>query len=322
VAAGAGVRVVYATDGDNNPWAQRATERRLRIRIADRARFGARRRAETLAALDRLAVPRECAHFLAFPDQGLTGLLMSDAAAVRRALAPHLSGWRPTLVAGPTAADLHPDHSALAVLARLALAATPPDRTPRELACLVHNPALRHHGGNSLVLSLTSAERERKRLAIECHASQLHLRGPWLRSFGGERETFLEAPWPGEAPHPVTSVRSESDRVIVAFQTQPRVRSFGARALLVVAERSAGVAATLAVAVPLVTGAAAVRQTPAAAAPAHAAFTGGPWGGELSFPAGLLAGAGRIWVKLERRFGFFDEAGWLELTLPDPAPTV
>ncbi len=307
--------MIYATDGENNPWAQRASERRLRIRAADRARFGARRRAETLAALDRLGVARECAHFLAFPDQGLTDLLIADAARACETLAPHLSDWRPTVVAGPTAADLHPDHSALAVLARLALAAAPPGGRPRELASLVHNPALRLHGAPTCRLALTQAERDRKRAAILCHASQLVLRGPWLRSFGGEHETFVGTPWPDAAPHPVTALRLAGKELVVAFRSHARPRSFGTRTLLLLAEHAAGEIAALAVRVPLFTGAATVRELPAQKTSASAAFSGGPWGGELRFPADLLAGTRRVFIKLERRFGFFDEAGWLELPL-------
>jgi len=66
VAAGAAVRVLFATDGDNNPWPQRASERRWRITIADRARWGRRRRGEALAALASLGVPADSAHFLAW----------------------------------------------------------------------------------------------------------------------------------------------------------------------------------------------------------------------------------------------------------------
>jgi hypothetical protein len=36
---------------------------------------------------------------------------------------------------------------------------------------------------------------------------------------------------------------------------------------------------------------------------------------ELGMPAASLAGARRAYVKLERRFGFFDESGWHPITL-------
>jgi LmbE family N-acetylglucosaminyl deacetylase len=315
VAASAAIRVVYATDGENNPWAQRASEHRFRIGAADRTRFGAARRAETLAALNRLGVPSECAHFLAFPDQGLTDLLTSHAALACEALAPHLAGWRPTVVAGPTAADLHPDHSALAVLARLVLAAASPGVRPRELACLVHNPALRHHAAATCSLALTAAERDRKRAAIVCHVSQLHLRGPWLRSFGADSETFLAVPWPAGAPHPVSAPHENGDQLVIAFDTHPRARSFGARTLVLIVE-SAGPIAALGIPLPCFSGATDILPLSSGVTTERASFVGGPWGGELRLPANLFARARRVWVKLERRFGFFDEAGWLEISIP------
>ena len=55
-AAGAAVRVVFATDGDNNPWPQRWCERRWHIGPAERERWGRRRRGEAEAALARLGV--------------------------------------------------------------------------------------------------------------------------------------------------------------------------------------------------------------------------------------------------------------------------
>src|SRR5262249_6212705 len=71
VRAGARVRVIYATDGDNNPWPQRAIERKWCLTEFDRARWGQLRRKEALNALEVLGVRRSDAHFFALPDQGL-----------------------------------------------------------------------------------------------------------------------------------------------------------------------------------------------------------------------------------------------------------
>ncbi|MFB3894133.1 MAG: hypothetical protein ACE15C_19185 [Phycisphaerae bacterium] len=37
-----------------------------------------------------------------------------------------------------------------------------------------------------------------------------------------------------------------------------------------------------------------------------------PHGGRITLPAPVLSPADRIFVKIDRRFGFFDEAGWCE----------
>src|SRR5215469_15441345 len=76
VRAGAAIRVVYVTDGDNNPWPQRVLERKWRLNAADRKRWGKLRRAEALAALHVLGVNALAARFLALPDQKLTTILI------------------------------------------------------------------------------------------------------------------------------------------------------------------------------------------------------------------------------------------------------
>src|SRR5467141_2591972 len=51
VSAGAAIHVLYATDGDDNPWPQRVLERKWRLDATDRRRWGQLRRTEALAAL-------------------------------------------------------------------------------------------------------------------------------------------------------------------------------------------------------------------------------------------------------------------------------
>src|SRR5215475_693274 len=75
-AASAATRVVYVTDGENNPWPQRFLERKWRLDSHDRKRWGQLRRAECLAALRVLGHDPASACFLTMPDQGLTGLLV------------------------------------------------------------------------------------------------------------------------------------------------------------------------------------------------------------------------------------------------------
>ncbi|PYT15135.1 MAG: hypothetical protein DMF51_07340 [Acidobacteria bacterium] len=137
IARGGRARVVFATDGDNNPWTQRLVEGRIRIRPDDSARFGRRRRAEALAALAELGLAADDALFLGLPDQAITDLVIAgDGGAVER-LAAVLRDWRTTLLVLPSLFDLHPDHSALAVLMRLALERASPDPLPRALSYIV-----------------------------------------------------------------------------------------------------------------------------------------------------------------------------------------
>jgi len=119
VRAGAAVRVVYATDGDDNPWPQRVLERKWRLNAADRKRWGELRRTEALAALRVLGLRPSSARFLALPDQKLTRLLTHDCKPALERFATIIAEWVPTHILVPSVADTHPDHNALAVMLRL-----------------------------------------------------------------------------------------------------------------------------------------------------------------------------------------------------------
>src|SRR2546422_11048314 len=93
VRAGAAIRVVYATDGDDNPWPQRVLERKWRLNAADRKRWGKLRRTEALAALRVLGVGAADARFLALPDQRLTGLLLHDCRSILARFAAIITEW-------------------------------------------------------------------------------------------------------------------------------------------------------------------------------------------------------------------------------------
>ncbi len=97
VAAGGAARVIFATDGDNNPWPQRVIEHRWQLEAADRARWGARRRAEALAALACLGVSANHTRFLGYPDQGLTAhwrpKTVGHPCRGNRRLAPNAPGY-------------------------------------------------------------------------------------------------------------------------------------------------------------------------------------------------------------------------------------
>jgi LmbE family N-acetylglucosaminyl deacetylase len=171
-ARGVPMRVVFATDGDDNPWPQRVVERRLWIDANARARWGSRRRGEGYAALEALGLPRECAVFLGLPDRGLTRLLLDQPTQAVRSLAAQIAEWRPSVLVMPSLRDQHPDHNALAVLTLVALWTFPVDERPIVLTYVVHpfDTALFPDG---LGLRLTSTEQARKRQAVECHAAQL-----------------------------------------------------------------------------------------------------------------------------------------------------
>jgi len=318
VTAGAAVRVLFATDGDNNPWPQRAIERRWRITIADRARWGRRRRGEALAALACLGVPADSARFLGYPDQGLTALLLAGSEELLVTLVAEIAEWRPTLLVTPSALDRHPDHSALAVLVRCALARLGPDQ-PRftEISYLVHAGPATH---NWLHLRLCTEEQARKRAAILCHTSQLALSRRRFLAFAADSERFITPADPSacDEHHPVR--RAVLDGSILRLEVVMRARpgAFGKLTLYVATDDLIKGGVRRAVVLPGKPARVNVHDVVSGAVIRQARFCGNWQRGEVLFPLSALLPAESVFVKLERQFGFFDEAGWRELPIVRP----
>ena len=184
--AGATVRVVFATDGDNNPWPQRWIEKRWRIDAHARAKWGARRRVEATRALVVLGVDQDELRFLGWPDQGLTDCLMNNEMA-ERTLAEEISAFSPTQVALPALADRHPDHGALGMLVNLALRRGDIDCT--HLEYVVHGSS-----AGATALECSRDRKERKLRALDEHASQLVLSGKRLQRIAARDECFTVLP--------------------------------------------------------------------------------------------------------------------------------
>src|SRR5207237_9308323 len=107
---------------DDNPWPQRAVERRWRLSASDRERWGKLRRSEALAALLRAGIHPAGVQFLALPDQGLTDLLLRQCNSALTRIAQVINDSSPTDILVPSLSDIHPDHNAVAVMMRLIFA--------------------------------------------------------------------------------------------------------------------------------------------------------------------------------------------------------
>ncbi|MDR2013298.1 MAG: PIG-L family deacetylase [Rhodanobacter sp.] len=182
--AGAALRIVFATDGDNNPWPQRWIERRWHIGARERARWGERRRQEVSAALRVLGVDAQATRFLGWPDQGLTERLMRDDEAVT-ILAGEIRAFAPTHVALPALADRHPDHGALRVLGDLALLRA--ECTATRLSYVIHGDG---SPVDAYVAPGDEARLQCKRQALLAHASQLVLSRQRMLGLAGQPERF------------------------------------------------------------------------------------------------------------------------------------
>lgn len=223
--AGADVRVLFATDGDNNPWPQRWLERRWRIGAAERAAWGARRRAEAQVALARLGVGARVAdaQFLGWPDQGLTAMLMDDAGAVD-GLRERIAAYVPSHVAMPVLDDAHPDHSAMRVMMELALLQA--DVRCARLGYRVHGtPSPR-----ALRFAADVGVATRKREALEAYASQLALSRRRIVAMAGRVEAF-------EAQSLAATIEGNPASIAIPCAC-PRARMLSRDLLLVLATRN------------------------------------------------------------------------------------
>jgi len=325
-AAGATVRVVFLTDGENNPWPQRLMERRWRIGQAERARWGRLRRREALAALGTLGVSRDDVVFLGLADQTLTEILLDTHRDAVTRLSEIIRRWRPSLLVSPSPRDLHPDHSAAAVLVHFALA-----RLSREtpsfarVEYLVHTRPSRKRGPHALLLPLSSEQRARKRRAILCHASQLPLRPRSLLARARSTEAFLAAPQRPSLScedHPVRKAVVRDGRLQLELVMRPGPGAFGRVTLYFVASNHGQDAAKLFTSLPdgrrfprnrhrVVS----LRDLATNSVVLTGQYRGDRRRGRLWLPHRTFARMDRVFVKLERRWGFFDEAGWRELPL-------
>lgn len=199
LAAGAAVRVVFATDGDNNPWPQRWSERRWHIGAADRARWGSRRRSEALVALAELGVGAESARFLGWPDLGLTENLERDDTAIDT-LAAEIGSFQPTHVAMPSLHDRHPDHGALRVMVELAIR-----KAHAQCVCLGYVVHGRTADSGDWLLPRDQERHRRKREALLAHGSQISLSRRRLLRWASQPESFEQGEPPGSIAPPSTS---------------------------------------------------------------------------------------------------------------------
>lgn len=187
VRAGASVRVIYATDGDNNPWPQRVLERKWRISSSDRRRWGKVRRLEALAALKVIGISSADVVFLGLPDQGLTSLLCGGSCPAVDQFGEIVRQWAPTHLIVPSISDVHPDHSAVAVILRLAIGQAHEAST---YSYLVHGRSRRFFR-QAAPLTSSAGERQVKLAAILCHKTQTKLSRRRFLGYAARPERFL-----------------------------------------------------------------------------------------------------------------------------------
>jgi LmbE family N-acetylglucosaminyl deacetylase len=315
-ATGGESKVIFLTDGENNPWPQRVIECRWRIKEADRKRWGMRRRLEAITALAELGIPESSAVFWNFPDQGLTDLLLNADDEIPERLIREFREWQPTILITSARGDLHPDHSASAVFAQLALDRwSPSGDCPLHIEYLIHSRGQRHTYP-CLTLALSEEQQKRKRYAILRHASQLKLRRN-LTKFVMPTEKFLS---PAEIrdlrDHPVRKVTIIGEEMELEITLSPCPGAFG-RSTLYIASHMEGCPKERLSMTLSERGSALINiwDVIHGKVVAKAYFSGDRLRSKLRIPLTVLSPADFVCAKIDRRFGFFDEAGWCELPI-------
>ena len=310
--AGVSVRVVYLTDGDNNPWPQRFLERKWRLRETDRERWGKMRQGEALAALRVLGLTDESVSFLGLPDQGLTNLLLRDRNSFVERMACEIRSWNPTDIVAPSIFDTHPDHSATAVIIRLALARVfALGAGPRHFTYLVHGRSAAF-SKPAIPLLPSPTETEKKIRAIECHRTQTRLSRRRFLSYAARPERLGRGEITGAEDGPIQSVeRSEGAiRVVLRLRMKPWLTD--TVQLQLIGNNLSGRSVSLRIAIPARSGDVEIINVVERDAVGRASYMGSAFAGEMLVPADRFSSSESVFVKLERPSWFFDEAGWLE----------
>lgn len=316
VRAGAAIQVVYATDGDDNPWPHRLMERKWHLHAADRKRWGQLRRGEALAALCVFGVPPSDVSFLGLPDQGVTNLLVRDCRLIIERFVTIIRDRSPTHLLVPSAADIHPDHNALAVMLRLALA----EFSPGELNTSVWSYAIHGQSGaffeRARQVRQSEAEITTKIRAIQCHKTQLQLSRRRFLAYAARPERFvlLSSPEPTTVDGAVRSISRQAGTLELDLCVSFKPASSSTPRLFLFGHGEAKAWRCIAIQLPARSSRIEMRDAASGRRIGMAEYRGNASTGTLTIPINIFSREHALFVKTERRgFRFFDEAGWLEI---------
>lgn len=308
VATGADVKVIFITNGDNNPWPQRLLEKRWHIGAGDRKRWGRRRKREALTALKNLGVSERQATFFGLPDQGMTDVLTRESESMINRLSKSIAAWQPTLLVVPSLQDLHPDHNAVAVLVDLALMQLPPSQArPKLLTYLIHGSRI--FSSDESRISLSPQQIDCKRRAIISHHTQVVFSRRRFLGYAQAEETFLHAPTAGmfQPQHPVQEVSVSGQTLHIRLRIPRWVRFLGKPTLyLVSAHAGDGGHFRL----NIKAGRQNLMHTASNQVASQAEVVFSDNMADVGLPIAALGDVESLYLKLGRRSVFFDLAGW------------
>ena len=307
------VRVLFATNGDNNPWAQRFWERRWRIGSKERLRWGQRRQQEALTALISLGGSVECVRFLNFQDQSITSLLMRADSELFEVFTNEIRAFDPTVLVIPTILDAHPDHSALGVALSFVLDLIG-NSGIQVWEYLVHRPHV-CVPRRAVMLRLGPLEIERKRSAILCHETQVALsRRRFLQYAKAEEGFYAHAPiGVASDARPILKAHIEEDGLNLLISAR-RPERLGTEVFL--AFRSKGILMHCwRVKVPIFSGLAQINDAMSRKRLHDAIATWNASSLNLKVPISRASSVDALFIKLSSWTLFFDRSGWCQVSV-------
>jgi LmbE family N-acetylglucosaminyl deacetylase len=310
---GAAIRIVYVTDGDNNPWPQRALERRWRLSASDRKRWGKLRRSEALASLRVLGIHPSDVQLLALPDQGLTDVLLRDCDSALTRITQVIDDWSPTDILVPSPSDIHPDHNAVAVMMRLIFADFLAPGVS-QWNYLVHgrSPAF---FDNAVELLSCDSEIAKKREAICCHQTQIKLSRRRFLRYAVRPERFLrvERESAGRRDGAVYFVSRTRDNLDVNLRFSVDLLRMQRNKFFILGRDSRGQTRACQIRLPGCSADVEMLDCATNHSIGIAHYRGHPFAGEFTLPLHLFSPVDDLFIKVDRRSWFFDEAGWIEI---------
>src|SRR6266850_2112121 len=313
VRAGAAVRIVYVTDGDDNPWPQRALERKWSLSPSDRKRWGKLRRAEALAALRVLDICPADVQFLGLPDQGLTDLLLRDSDRALTRITRVIDDWSPTDILVPSLSDIHPDHNAVAVMMRLIFTDFLAPRISQwNYLVHGHSPAFFDRAAE---LSSSELETAKKREAIRCHQTQIKLSRKRFLRYAARPERFLRVDRESAVRRDgaVYSVRRARDKLDVDLRFSADPLRMQRNKFFILGRDSLERTRTCQIRLPSRSADLQVLDCATNRSIGIARYRGHRFAGEFTLPLHLFSPIHDLFIKVDRRSWFFDEAGWIAI---------
>jgi hypothetical protein len=224
-----------------------------------------------------------------------------------------IDDWSPTDILAPSRFDIHPDHNAVAVMMRLIFA----DYLSREVShwsYLVHGRS-RAFFDNAVELSSSESEIAKKSEAIRCHQTQIKLSRRRFLRYGARPERFVRVERESTVRHDgaVYSISRRPDTLHVGFRFSADLFRMQRNKFFILGRDSSGRTRACQLRLPGCSADLEMLDCATNHSIGIAHYRGHPFAGEVALPLHLFSSLHDLFIKVDRRSWFFDEAGWIEI---------